>query len=121
MMPRSVASIALLVLVATVAGYGLFEARKLIEGPSIQLAFPINGSATSSTAVQLTGTAENISFLSINDKPAYTDKEGHFTTRLALPPGLNILSVSAKDRFGRETSKKVAITVLSYCSLEKSV
>ena len=41
--------------VALIGGYGLFEARRLIEGPVITIEYPIDGSATSSTGVIIAG------------------------------------------------------------------
>ena len=100
-----------------VGGYGLFEARRIIEGPVITIDSPINGSATSSLGILISGTAENISFLTINDSPSYTDKAGHFNEVLSIPPGYAIITVQAVDRFGRRTSKSAAITVLNYCPI----
>ncbi len=101
-----------------IVGYGLFEARRLLEGPRISIDFPRDGSATSSAAVLVGGTAENISFLTINDKPAYTDETGHFEHLFAPAPGYTVITVAATDRFGRRASKSVAINVLTYCPLE---
>ncbi|MDE1925223.1 MAG: hypothetical protein KGH79_03515 [Patescibacteria group bacterium] len=98
-----------------IVGYGLFEARKLIEGPVITIDMPKNGSATSTTGVIIAGEAENISFLSINDKPSHTDEQGHFSELLSLPPGVTVLTVAATDRFGRRAVKSVSINVLNYC------
>ncbi len=43
--------------VLVLLGYGLFEGRKLIEGPQITIRDSINGSATSSAAVLISGLA----------------------------------------------------------------
>ncbi len=102
---------------AVLLGYGLFEARKLIEGPQISIKSPSNGVATSSSAVVVSGIAENISFLTINDAPAYTDESGHFSVTLSPPPGYTVFTVRGVDRFGRRTSKQVAFTVVNYCSI----
>lgn len=107
---------ALLVLaVLALLAYGLFEARQLIAGPRIIITSPVQGSATSSTAVIVAGTARNISFLTINDAAAYADEAGHFYEVLTPPPGYSIVTVAATDRFGREVREEVAITVLTYC------
>ena len=102
-------------LIAVVVGYGLFEARRIIQGPVITILTPINGSATSTNALSITGRAENISFLTIEDKPAYTDGAGNFAVTLSPPPGLAVITVAARDRFGRSASRSVFITVLNYC------
>ena len=101
--------------VLAILGYGLFEARRLLGGPSITIETPIDGSATSSVAVTISGVAQNISFLTINDAPAFTDEQGRFALRLSPPPGYAIFTVAATDRFGRRASAEVHITVLNYC------
>jgi hypothetical protein len=103
--------------VLSISGYGLFEARRLLEGPVITIEYPIDGSATSSTGIMISGTAQNISFLTINDLPSYTDKSGHFSELLSIPPGFTVLTVQAVDRFGRRAAKSVSIQVLNYCPI----
>lgn len=115
MNPRPLSVVLLGALALIIAGYGLFEARRIIEGPVITITLPANGSATSSTGVIIAGNAQNISFLTINDRPSFTDKQGNFSETLSLPPGFAVLTVAATDRFGRRTSKQVAINVLDYC------
>ena len=101
--------------VLCIAGYGLFEARRIIEGPEITIDSPRNGTATSSSAVVITGSAQNISFLTINDAPAYTDEAGKFVYRFSPPAGYTVVTVAATDRFGRRASTHIAINVLTYC------
>jgi len=101
--------------VVLVLGYGLFEARKLLEGPEITITSPRDGSATSTDLVTIEGTALNISFLTINDAPAYTDASGYFTETLSPPAGYTVFTVAAVDRFGRRASKSVSFTIVNYC------
>ncbi len=103
-----------LVIIAVIL-YGLFEARKLLGGPSITIDLPREGSAVSSTAVTIAGVARNISFLTINDAPAFTDENGRFTEQLSPPPGYAIFTVAATDRFGRQAIALIHITILNYC------
>jgi len=98
-----------------VVGYGFFEARRLVQGPRITILTPTDGSATSSPAITIAGLAENVSFLSINDRPILTDEAGYFSERMALPPGRAIFFINGKDRFGRSTSHTVHITIVTYC------
>ena len=101
--------------VLVVLSYSLFEARRLIEGPSITIEYPANGSATSSALVVVAGIAQNISFLTINDAPSYTDEAGKFVYRFSPPPGYTSVTVAATDRFGRRTARSVSFNVLTYC------
>ncbi len=110
---------ALVVLVVLVViSYGLFEARRLIQGPEIIILSPIDGSATSTTLVTVVGRVKNISFLTINDKPASADEAGQFVYRYAPPLGYTALTVAAEDRFGRRVSKVVRFTLLNYCPVK---
>lgn len=104
-------------LVAVMLGYGLFEARRLLEGPRVVIDSPRDGSATSTGALRVTGRAENISFLTLNDRPSFTDEGGNFQELLSLPSGYTVVTVAAIDRFGRRVKSSVSITVLNYCPL----
>ena len=106
--------------ILAVLGYGLFEARRLLGGPSITIDSPRDGSTTASSTIVVSGTARNISFLTINDAPVYTDEAGRFFERLSPPPGYAIFSVAAIDRFGRRATGEVRITVLNYCPSESA-
>ncbi len=106
--------------ILVVVGYGAFEARRLIAGPTITILSPQDGIATSTGTLSIRGVAENISFLTINDAPAFTDEAGNFSTTLSVPPGYAIFTVQALDRFGRHAKQQVRITVLNYCPVSKS-
>jgi hypothetical protein len=110
----------ILLAVVLVVGYGGFEARRLISGPEIVILSPVGGTATSSSIITVSGIAENISFLTVNDNPAYTDEQGRFSVALSPPRGYAIFTVKAVDRFGRRTSKEVSISVLAYCPVSQS-
>lgn len=105
----------LLLALVIIVGYGIFEARKLIEGPTITILEPRDGTATSSALVTVSGTAENIAFLTINDAPAYTDETGKFVYRFSPPAGYTVVVVAATDRFGRRASESISINKLTYC------
>lgn len=105
----------IVVLALLIVGYGLFEARRLIGGPEISIETPQDGSATSLQIITISGTARNISFLTINGHEAFIDETGHFTQDISPPPGYAIFTVQASDRFGRKATAQVHITVLNYC------
>ncbi len=110
-MSRSV----LILIALAIIGYGFFEARQLVVGPDIAITTPVHGTATSSVWVGVEGVARNISFLTINDAPAYTDESGRFYEVLTPPPGFSVVTVAAVDRFGREVEKSISINLLNYC------
>ncbi len=100
-----------------IIGYGLFEARKLLAGPSIRIVSPLDGSAISEQLLTVEGVALNLSFLTINDRPVLTDEAGRFTRKLSPPPGATTVVVQGIDRFGRRASADIHITMLNFCSI----
>ncbi len=117
---RTIIRIIVALCVVLLVGYGLFEARKLIEGPQIEIKTPSNGGATSTASVLISGLASNISFLTINDAPAYTDESGRFAVTLSPPPGYTVFVVQGVDRFGRRTSKHVSINIVALCPISNA-
>lgn len=88
-------------------GYGLFESYKIVSGPKINILEPKNGEYFETPLIAVKGVAKHISFISLNDRPIFIDKEGTFSEKLILLPGYNIMSLKAKDRFGKTIEKKM--------------
>lgn len=89
--------------------YCLFQARYLILGPSVTIESPIDGQIVTDPIVEIVGRARNVAWISLNDRQIYTDEEGHWKEKLILSPGLSIMTVKARDRFGRNTQTSVRI------------
>ena len=102
---RALISLALVMLV----GYGLFNARNIILGPSIEILAPQAGAETADTTVMIRGIAKNITFVSLNERPILVDTSGIFEEKLLLSPGFNTIRVYARDRFNKETEEIISI------------
>lgn len=95
--------VSLTCLVVIVIGYVIFQARFLLIGPVVAL--------TKDTAyvynqriVDIEGTAHNITNITLNGRPIFTDESGFFSEALVLENGYTIMTIRAQDRYGRETS-----------------
>lgn len=86
-------------------GYGLLQTKNLILGPSLAIASPKNGAAVGLNVVEVKGQADRIAFLSLNGEKIFTDQDGHFSQKLLLNRGYNIIRLEAEDRFGRTIEK----------------
>lgn len=104
-----VKALLLFLLFGAVASYGAFRFLDYKEGSSISIVSPLNGSTVNSPLVNIKGSADRISYISLNDQTITTDKAGNFSQELLLHPGYNILSVKVTDRFGRESSKNLTL------------
>ena len=89
-------------LVAILLAYIIFQARFLIQGPKITL---VNepASVENSRTVTLSGYARNITKITLNDRSIFTDTSGYFSEALVLENGYTIATITATDRYGRET------------------
>ncbi len=88
-------------------GYGIFEARKIIRGPQINLVYPENGSTITDSLVTISGTTQNIKSLTLNDHTIYMDEKGQWKEKLMLPQGYTILTLAGTDRFGKTVEQQV--------------
>lgn len=80
-----------------------FQARYFIEGPRVALESP-TAVQQNSRIISVTGSAENITDITLNGRKIYTDEEGNFLEPLVLENGYTIMTIVAKDRFGRLTT-----------------
>jgi hypothetical protein len=94
---------------AGIIGYALFQTRNLIQGPIIKIHSPVNGSSLTKSFVEIEGAAKNISYINLNDRQIFTDESGAFSERLLLSYGYNIITLRARDKFGREVEKTLEL------------
>lgn len=91
--------------------YSLYQARALLTGPRIWVEKPKDGYSVSDPLVIVEGQSKNIAWISLNDRQIFTDEEGRWREKLLVSPGLSIISIKARDRFGRETEKNVRVVL----------
>lgn len=97
------------VLFLLLLSYSLFQARFLILGPRIWIESPEDGAQVFEPMVKISGRASNIAWISLNGSPIFTNEEGFWEEVLIVSKGTSIMTLSAKDRFGRETEESVRI------------
>lgn len=89
--------------------YGIFNARDLIMGPTIEIFSPAKNTEMTKNTVDIKGRVENAAFISLNEKPIFIDSQGLFDEKLLLSPGSNIIEIKARDRFKKEVLKTINI------------
>ena len=83
--------------------YSLFQARHLIEGPTLTL-IKIPETTQTEQVITIEGTTKNITSLTLNGKNIHTNEKGDFKEALVLENGYTIMTLTSQDRFGRTTS-----------------
>ncbi len=89
--------------------YSAFQARKILEGPRISIISPRSGQVMEDPLLDIKGVATNVNQISLNGNLFYIDQKGNFDQKLLLSPGYNIISLDAKDKFGKQTEKKIEV------------
>ncbi len=62
--------------------------------------------ADSSKIVTVKGNAEKAVHLTINGREIFIDKKGNFTEAVSPLPGYSVITIFAKDKFGKTAEKK---------------
>ena len=86
-----------------------FQGRFIIFGPELSIDTPRDGQVATTSIITLSGVARNVSWVSLNDRQIYTDENGVWQEKLIVQNGLSIMTLKARDRFGREESESVRI------------
>ncbi|OHA92376.1 MAG: hypothetical protein A3J09_02825 [Candidatus Zambryskibacteria bacterium RIFCSPLOWO2_02_FULL_51_21] len=89
--------------------YILFQARFIIFGPQISIESPSDAEVLGSAVIMARGHASNISMITLNDRRIFTDERGAWEEKLLASPGVSIMTVRVRDRFGRENEKSVRV------------
>lgn len=100
----------LLILFAIIVlGYSSFQIRNIVFGPSIIVQSPLDGETYTHALVDVKGVAENVNYLTLDDKPIFTDTQGNFDEKMVLLPGSNIIKLYAENKFGKKTEKIIQV------------
>jgi hypothetical protein len=92
-----------------IVSYGIFNARNLLMGPTLDIFTPSGNIETEKDVLIIKGKATNAAFISLNENPISTDTDGQFEERVLLSPGTNIVEIKAQDRFKKEIVKTMTI------------
>lgn len=98
-----------IVFIASLAYYTYFQAKDFLNGPVVEVFFPTDGLLVNESFIEIEGSAQNISHLTLNGRQIFTDNTGEFKEQLLLAHGYNIITIEAKDRFDRTTQETLEL------------
>ncbi|MDP2665840.1 MAG: hypothetical protein Q8P23_04415 [bacterium] len=101
----------LIIFFILLASYSIFQARTLLVGPQVWIESPQDGETVENPLVVIKGQAKNIAWISLNDRQIFTDENGRWSEKLIVSKGISIMTVRARDRFGRGTEERVWIVL----------
>lgn len=62
-----------------------------------------------SSVAEITGNAKNAIYITLNGREIFIDRDGSFTEPVALLPGLAVVTLQARDKFGNTSEKEFEI------------
>lgn len=89
--------------------FGYLKTKNVFEGPFITIETPRNGEIATSSLITIKGIARNVAFLSLNDRQIYLNQNGILEEKLLLAEGYNILTLKARDKFGKTTENRLEL------------
>ena len=105
----NIKTVIFILLLISIFGYTYFQMRNIVTGPVITISTPQDGAILTSSQTEISGTTKNISSISLNDRKIFIDESGVFKEKLLLSPGYNIITLKAKDKFGRKVKKTLEL------------
>jgi hypothetical protein len=92
--------------VALFAVIGIFSYEKMcfiFKGVKIEATIE---QAKDSSLVEVSGKASKATYITLNGREIFVDKEGNFSESIAVLPGFSVVTLNAKDKFGKTAEKK---------------
>ena len=100
----------IIILVAiAIISYAAWRSLAYARGPAIIIFQPENGSTAASSTIDIVGRADRVNSLTIDGMPISLDQQGNFRETVIVFPGANMITIGAKDQFGRATEKQIEV------------
>lgn len=100
--PRIMRAVIIGILVLIAALYLAFRLRALIAPPVLEILEPNDNIILNESNIELRGTTEPETNVSINGEQVISDAQGHFGKLISLKKGINFITVTARKKYGRE-------------------
>jgi hypothetical protein len=65
--------------------------------------------ANNSPLATVSGNASKATYLALNGREIFIDKDGNFTESIVVLPGFSIVTLNARDKFGKTSEKKFEV------------
>ena len=98
---RALTIVSIILIIITV-GYALLRSESVILGPAVIIEYP-EANERVAQVFSVRGVVDDASYLTLNDRRIYPDRDGVFEEELVLPTGYTIVKVYARNRQKRET------------------
>ena len=85
--------------------------RLYISAPSLSVEQPIEGAVISQESILVEGHTDNDAVVEINNKKIAVTRDGNFSTRVTLTPGINTVVIESISKYGKRTTVTRTLSV----------
>ena len=103
-MPKILKNIIIFLVISVCFVYLGFRINKIISPPDLTVASPIANLITDQATLLVSGKTEAEANLTINDEAVLSDKTGNFSKIISLKNGINIITITASKKYGRNNT-----------------
>ncbi|MEX1051778.1 MAG: helix-turn-helix domain-containing protein [Patescibacteria group bacterium] len=107
--PKLLGVIGMLAVFGGVSGYIVYQVRKFAEPPMLELTNVPSEFTSNRDTVLLEGRTTGGATVSMNAEPIYVGADGKFSQDVQLSPGLNQITIQAKNRVDKESRLMVQV------------
>lgn len=107
--PKIILSGVLILLIGSIIGYIGYQVEQFNRPPSLTIEYPTDGTKVPSSTVDVVGQTTAGTVVTINGEPVAQEVSGRFNQSIQLSEGVNILHITAKNRFNRETKRQLSL------------
>ncbi len=106
---RSIKIIASAFAALLIIAFAVWRSLDYARGPKVTISLPTNGAEITAKYVTVKGRVERANDLLINGKEINVDEHGNFSDNIVVFPGINVITVTAKDQFGRSVKDQLTL------------
>jgi|GEM_PF-3234949 len=100
---------ATLIVVGLIVIFAIWRSLDYARGPSVTVTEPINGSSISTESIIIKGVVERAKNMLLNGNEINIDEKGDFSETVIVFPGINLITLTAKDQFGRSAIQTITL------------
>jgi len=109
--PALVSGLVVILLILVVLGYLFYQYRSFTAAPSLEIQEPQNNEKVAGSDVSVVGRTPEDSILKINGEQVQVSPGGTFSILVNLKDGINILTVTSANQFGKISTEKRTVFV----------
>ncbi|MFA5124579.1 MAG: helix-turn-helix domain-containing protein [Patescibacteria group bacterium] len=87
----------------------IWRVNEIFRPPQLTVLHPTDGLITVNRQLEVTGTSSREAEIVINNRAVFVDTGGNFSTTVDLQKGLNLIKITAKKRYSRQSEAIIRV------------